>query len=299
MVDLSICMVSLNCWTVLKDCLESLRDSQPALSYEVIIVDNGSTDGTPARIKECFPEVRLIENGYNAGFTRATNQGIEHSAGRFILWLNTDTILRPGSLDHLYHFMERTPEAGIVGPKVLNPDGTFQPQCKRGMPTPSASLCYMLGLHKLWPQSPRVGQYLLTHLPTDRASQVDAVSGCCLLARREVWETIGPLDEQIFAFGEDLDWCVRAHQAGWQVWYYPESVIVHLKGQGGVHAKPYHKVWGMHQGMWIFYRKHLMTQYAWPVTGLVWLGVWSKLILSSLHIWLRRNVWLRLHKTAS
>lgn len=290
MVDISICMVSLNCWAVLEDCLESLRDSRPAVSYEVIIVDNASTDGTPALIERHFPEVRLIRNHYNAGFTKATNQGIQQSSGRYILWLNTDTILRPGSLDTLHDFMEEHPEVGIAGPKVLNPDGSFQPQCKRGLPTPLASLSYMLGLHKLWPQNPQLGQYLLTHLPVDRASEVDAVSGCCLMARREVWDAIGPLDEQIFAFGEDIDWCVRAKRAGWQVWYYPASVIVHLKGQGGVHAKPYHKVWGMHHGMWIFYRKHLMTNYAWPITGLVWLGVWSKCILSSAAIWLRRTL---------
>jgi hypothetical protein len=299
MMDISICMVSLNCWAVLKDCLESLRDSRPNLTYEIIIVDNGSTDNTVQQIERNFPDVRLIRNGYNAGFTKATNQAIEQSTGRYLLWLNTDTILRPGSLDQLLQFMERTPRAGIVGPKVLNPDGTFQPQCKRGMPTPLASLCYMLGLHRIWPQNPRLGQYLLTHLPVDQTSRVDAVSGCCLLARREVWEQIGPLDEQIFAFGEDIDWCVRAKQAGWQVWYYPASSIVHLKGQGGVHSKPYHKAWGMHHGMWIFYRKHLMAHYAWPITGLVWLGVWSKFILASVAIWARRRVRSRLSRTTA
>lgn len=299
MVDISICMVSLNCWAVLKDCLESLRDSQPTVTYEVIIVDNASTDGTPELVEREFPDVRLTRNSYNAGFTKATNQGIEQSSGRYILWLNTDTILRPGSLDMLHAFMEQNPSVGIAGPKVLNPDGSFQPQCKRGMPTPLASLAYMLGLHKFWPQSPRLGQYLLTHLPVDRASQVDAVSGCCLLARREVWEQIGRLDEQIFAFGEDIDWCVRAKRAGWQVWYYPASVIVHLKGQGGVHSKPYHKAWGMHHGMWIFYRKHLMAHYAWPITGLVWLGVWSKFILSSAAIWLRRTLRPQIRRTTA
>lgn len=299
MVDISLCMVALNCWAVLKECLESLQASQPTVSYEVIIVDNGSTDGTVAQLQTFFPAVRLIENGYNAGFTKATNQAIAQSVGRYILWLNTDTILRPGSLDTLHRFMEHTPRAGIVGPKVVNPDGSFQPQCKRGMPTPSAALCYLLGLDTIWPQHPRIGQYLLTHLPIDRASQVDAVSGCCLLARRAVWESVGSLDEAIFAFGEDIDWCVRARGAGWEVWYNPASVIVHLKGQGGVHVKPYHKLWGMHRGMWIFYRKHLMAQYAWPVTGLVWIAVWSKLVLSGAAIWLRRTIWPRVRRRAA
>lgn len=293
MIDISICMVSLNCWHVLKNCLDSLPQDESAFTYEVIIVDNASTDGTPDLIRQHFPDVHLIRNTYNAGFTRATNQGIEQSTGRYILWLNTDTILRPDSLQQLLQYMEEHPEVGIAGPKVLNPDGSFQPQCKRGMPTPLASLCYMLRLHQRWPNNPRIGQYLLTHLSPNRSHQVDAVSGCCLMARREVWNTIGPLDERIFAFGEDIDWCVRAHKAGWEIWYYPKSVITHLKGQGGVHAKPYHKAWGMHQGMWVFYRKHLMANYIWGVTLLVWLGVWSKLALTSVYIWFRRNVWRR------
>ena len=290
MPELSICMVSLNCWTVLKACLDSLSASQPQVGYEVIVVDNASTDGTPQRIQEHFPDVRLVLNDRNTGFTKATNQAIELSSGRYILWLNTDTILRPDSLYNLHEFMEATPCAGIVGPKVLNPDGTFQPQCRRGLPTPSASLFYTLKMHRLWPRNPKMGQYLLTHLPVDEANQVDAVSGCCLMARRQVLKDIGPLDERIFGFGEDIDWCVRAKRAGWEVWYYPKSIIVHLKGQGGVHAKPYRKIWGMHQAMWVFYRKHLKQQYPWVVTGLVWIGVWSKFVLSIIGMWLRRTV---------
>lgn len=290
MVDVSICMVSLNCWAVIQDCLDSLRASQPPVSYEVIVVDNASTDGTPDLIAEHYPEVRLVRNSGNVGFTKATNQGIVLSSGRYLLWLNTDTILRPDSLAEMCRFLDTHPRAGIVGPKVLNLDGSFQPQCKRGLPTPAASLCYILKLDRLLPNSRVAGQYLLTYLPVDQANQVAAVSGCCLLARREVWDAIGPLDEQIFAFGEDIDWCVRAQHAGWEVWYYPGSVITHLKGQGGVHAKPYHKAWGMHQGMWVFYRNHLMAHYSWLTTGIVWVSIWSKLALTTIAIWLRRKL---------
>jgi len=287
---ISICMVSLNCWGVLKDCLESLYASHPAVDYEVIIVDNASTDGTAQLVKTHFPEVQLIENERNVGFTKATNQAIEQSSGQYLLWLNTDTILTKDALYQLWMFMEAHPQVGIVGPKVLNPDGSFQPQCKRGMPTPLASLSYMLKLHLIWPHHRVLGQYLLTFLPINQAHQVDAVSGCCLMGRRTVRDTIGLLDEQIFAFGEDIDWCVRAKKVGWEVWYYPESIITHLKGQGGVHAKPYHKIWGMHQGMWVFYRKHLRSQYTWFVTGLVWTGIWCSLAFASITTWFRRTL---------
>jgi GT2 family glycosyltransferase len=287
-VEISICMVALNCWSVLKDCLESLAEVDPTVSHEVILVDNASTDGTPSLVRLHFPHVRLLENDTNVGFTRATNQAIAVSSGRYVLWLNPDTLLRRDSLLRLWEFLENRPEVGIVGPKVLNDDGSFQPQCRRGLPTPSASLFYMLGFHRAWPRSPRFGAYLLSHLPVDQETQVAAVSGCCLMARREVWEEIGPLDEDIFGFGEDVEWCVRARKAGWQVWYDPESVIVHLKGRGGVQSRPFHKVWGIHQAMWVFYRRHLRQDYSWPVTGLVWLGVGTSLVASILALSLRR-----------
>ncbi len=283
-------MVSLNCWDVIQTCLTSLRPSPSGLQYEIIIVDNASTDGTPERLKACFPDVRLVQSDRNLGFTKATNQAIELSTGDYLLWLNTDTILRPDSLPNLVQFLEARPQVGIVGPKVLNADGSFQPQCRRGLPTPLASLFYLLKLNRLWPDNRTVGQYLLTYLPVDNPNQVDAVSGCCLLARRQVWDDIGLLDEDIFGFGEDIDWCVRAKNAGWEVWYYPGSEIVHLKGQGGVHARPYHKVWGIHQAMWVFYRKHLRSRYPWPVTAAVWLGVAVSLSASVLGLWLRRMV---------
>ncbi|HXY39938.1 MAG TPA: glycosyltransferase family 2 protein [Vicinamibacteria bacterium] len=288
-VDLSLCIVSLDCWRVLQDCLESVASAEPGLAREVILVDNASRDGTPERVRERFPSVRLIVNGTNVGFTRATNQAIRLSSGRRLVWLNPDTVLRPDSLGQLSAFLDAHPEVGIVGPKVLNADGSFQPQCRRGLPTPTAALAYMLRLHRLWPTNPRFGGYLMNHLPVDEATEVAAVSGCCLMARREVWDAIGPLDETIFGFGEDVEWCVRARNAGWQVWYDPRSVIVHLKGQGGVQSKPLHKVWGIHQAMWVFYRKHLRAQHSWPVTALVWAGVWSSFALSSLSVAVRRS----------
>lgn len=285
-MEISICMVSLNCFNVLVDCLKSINEAVSDVKHEIIIIDNASSDGTAEKIANRFRDAKIIQNPYNMGFSKGTNQAIRLSSGRYILWLNTDTILKPYSLHDLYQFLESHPKAGIVGPKVLNPDGTFQPQCRRGMPTPSASLFYSLKLHRLWPNSRVVGQYLLTYLPMDSANQVDAVSGSCLLARREVWQGIGPLDENIFGFGEDLDWCVRARKAGWEVWYYPESVITHLKGLGGAHAKPYHKAFGMHQAMWVFYRKHLMSRYSWLVTGIVWLGITIRLLFSLTGVWL-------------
>lgn len=276
----SICIVSLDCRKVLEDCLDSLRACPAYFDWEVILVDNNSTDGTAGFVGRRFPEVKMIANRENVGFTKATNQALERSTGTYLLWLNPDTVVLPDSIPQLVSFLERTPQAGIVGPRVLNADGSFQAQCRRGLPTPAASLAYKLGFNRLFPRSRLAGQYLLSHLPEGDAAQVTAVSGCCLMARREVLRGIGPLDEAIFGFGEDIDWCFRAIKAGWEVWYWPKSVITHLKGRGGAHSKPYKKLRAIHQAMWVFYSKHLSADYSRPVSALVRLGIWASLALS-------------------
>ena len=290
MVDISICMVSLNCRAVLKDCLLSLRRMKPGLNCEILLVDNASTDGTPEMVRREFPEVFLIKNGRNVGFSKGTNQGAAAASGNYILWLNTDTVLQPDSLEKLWRFMQDNPRVGAAGPKVLNADGTFQAQCRRGIPTPLVSLFYLWKLERWWPNSTYAGKYLRTDLPVDRSTPVDAVSGCCLMVRRATWMDVGPIDENIFGFGEDIDWCVRAKKKNWEVWYFAESVITHLKGQGGAHSKPYHKIWGLHQAMWIFYSKHLKSERSFATTGLVFLGIFANLAFSSLRLSLRRMV---------
>jgi GT2 family glycosyltransferase len=283
---LSICMVSLNCRRVIEDCLVSLRTST-FQDFEIVCADNGSTDGTIAYLR-AQSDVRLIENGYNAGFTKGTNQAIAASSGAYVLWLNTDTVLREDSLGAMLEFLKTHPRAGVVGPKVLNADGSFQAQCKRGIPTPLASLCYVLGLDRVWPRHRVAGRYLLRYVSEDESSVVDAVSGCCLMTRRDVVEQVGPLDEEMFGFGEDLDWCVRAAKAGWEVWYHPGSVITHLKGMGGAHSKPYRKIRGMHGCMWLFYKKHLKRPL--PVTMLVAAGIGASFALQMTATWLRRSL---------
>lgn len=289
-IDISVCMVSLNCWDVLQPCLKSLRRTEPSVSYEVIMVDNASSDETVSETERLFPEVQIIRNDRNVGFTIATNQAIRQSRGRMILWLNTDTILEPDTLPKLVQSLDQNPRAGIVGGKVLNADSSFQWQCRRGMPTPLASVAYLLGLDRLFPRSRTFGQYLLRYLPIDRPARVTAVSGCCLLARREVWDQIGQLDEEVFGFGEDIDWCVRAANAGWEVWYDPAASLIHLKGRGGAHVRPYRKVIAMHQCMWSFFRKHLSAQYPLVVSWIVRLGIWCSLAASLSRTWVQRTL---------
>jgi hypothetical protein len=265
---------------VLQDCLESLRRCPDYRSWEVILADNASTDGTADFVSRDFPEIHVIRNDRNVGFTRATNQGFRVSRGRYLLWLNPDTRVFPDSIPRLIELLQQKPRAGIVGPKVVNPDGSFQEQCRRGLPTPAASFFHVLGFDRLWPTSRTFGGYLLTYMPVGETMPVVSVSGCCLLARREVWNDIGPLDEQMFGFGEDIDWCMRAAAAGWEVWYQPASIIVHLKGHGGAHAHPFRKIRGMHECMWLIYRRHFSRRYRWPMTALVASGISASFLFS-------------------
>lgn len=272
-VDISICMVSFNSEKVLPNCLKSIYASSPSVTREIILVDNNSVDGTVNMVENTFPDVKLIVNNKNVGFSKATNQALRMSGGRYLLWLNCDTIIDHDLLDVMMGFLESHPPAGIVGPKVLNSDGTFQPQCRRGLPTPYASLAYFLGVDRIWPGNRSLSEYLLRYLPEDEANRVDAVSGCCLLARREVYTMTGCIDEDIFGFGEDIEWCVRARKAGWEVWYCPGSSIIHLKGEGGVHVAPFSKDLAMHRAMIVFFRKHLSDKYPFYMSFIVVAGI--------------------------
>lgn len=276
-VDVSICMVSLNCRKVIANCLLSIYASKPTVTFEIIIVDNASKDETLKFVEATYPGVKLIRNQENVGFAQATNQGMQASSGKYILWLNTDTVLRPDSLVQLTQFMAEHPKVGIVGPKVLNGDGTIQNQCRRGFPTPWASLTYFSGLSKLFPRSQFFAGYLLTYLDENEANEVDAVSGCCLLARREVLTQVGLIDGRYHSYGEDLDFCAEAKKAGWQVFFYPGAQITHYGGQGGSGVKPYNSIYQFYRAMLLFYRKQMAPDYFFLFNWLVEGAILTKL----------------------
>ena len=293
--DVSIAMVSLNCWGVLKDCLDSLRLSDKSVTYELFLVDNGSTDGTLEKVPELYPEVTLVKNADNVGFLKGTNQGIRMSTGRYILWLNPDTILRPDSLRQMTEFLEAASEGGHCRTESAERGRLISAPVQAR----NADACRVAGvLHEDWtglfPQDHTLGQYLLRYLPEDCSNEVDAVSGCCLMARRELVDDIGLLDEDLKQWGEDIEWCVRAKKAGWEVWYNPASVITHLKGQGGRHVVPYHVTKNMHYAMWIFYTKYFKAQSSPLTSAAVRVGIQGSLAGSLTRIWMQRNVQNRL-----
>jgi len=287
--QLSICIVTFNTSEWLADCLDSIRENTQLESLEIIVVDNGSDDGVEELLMREYPHVRFISNDSNLGYTRPMNQGLQAARGQYLMQLNPDTKVLPGAFDQLVDYMEANPRVGICGPKVLNGDGSFQKQCRRGEPRPIAMISYFLRLSSLFPNSKLFGGYLLEYEDEDATIEVDALSGSCMVIRREVVEEIGYLDEQFFAYQEDTDFCSRARQAGWKVSYFPEAQIIHYGGQGGSRVEPYRSIIEWHRSYWLYYKKHLAGDYFFLINWSYYLLMVAKLGLALAFNFLRRE----------
>lgn len=246
-VDVSVIVVSYNTRTLLAECIASVPAED---GVEIIVVDNGSSDGSASMIRRAFPQVRLIENDTNRGFVAATNQGIRASRGRYVLLLNSDAALREGALTAMVELADATPRAAIVGAQVLNPDGTFQASRAR-FPTLSVELLILTGIGR-W----MYGPWYPSHGPDDfRApASVDYVSGACLLARRAAIDEVGLLDEAYFMYVEEVDWCYEMKRAGWQVWYQPHATVTHHGAASSRRAGQREAL--LYRGRVRFFRKH-------------------------------------------
>jgi GT2 family glycosyltransferase len=261
MPELSICIVTLNARQCLRDCLESIAAHPVSIPTEIIVVDNHSTDGTQEMLAGEFPDVRLIQNEKNEGFARPANQAMQAAKGDYYLLLNPDTLVLADALDRLVAFLDDNSRVGIVGPKVLNRDGSLQKACRRGVSRPWAAFSYFSGLSRLFPRSKFFGGYLLNYLGEDETHLVDGVSGSCMLIRREVAEEIGYMDERFFAYQEDADFCFQAQRLGWQIYYHPAAQITHFGGQGGSRYQPYRSIYAWHRSYYLYYRKNLARDY--------------------------------------
>ncbi|QQZ62136.1 glycosyltransferase family 2 protein [Paenibacillus sonchi] len=278
-VDVSIIVLNYNTCRLTMDCLRSVYDSETNFVYEIILIDNNSRDDSVERISREFPGVMLIANSENVGYARANNQGMEVASGRYVLLLNSDTVVRKDTLQTMISFMDSRPDIGASGCKVILPDGSLDKACKRGFPTPSASFYYAFGFSKLFPDRPRFNGYQLGYLDPDQDYPVDCLVGAFMLLRRETIEQVGGLDEDFFMYGEDLDWCFRIKEAGWGIYYYPQTSIIHLKG-GSARRRPFKIVYEFHRAMILFHRKHYSKRYNSMINGAVYTGVGVKFVLS-------------------
>jgi len=230
--DLTISIVSYNSLSFLRECLNSILSSPPGVGHEIIVVDNASSDGTDEFVKKNYPEIILIPNKRNIGFAAANNRAIEESRSKYVLLINSDCMVYKKSLGSLVEFMEKNPEVGIAGPKIVNSDGTIQFSCRR-FPSVFNAAAHTI-LTNIFPDNPFSKKYKLADIGRDNPFKVDWVSGSCMIIRRKALEDTGILDENYFMYVEDLDICYRMWQKNWEVHYYPEAEIMHhIAGSSG------------------------------------------------------------------
>lgn len=253
-MDITVCIVSWNTREELVRCLASVT-AQQGVEFEVIVVDNASSDESAEMVSKDFPQVKLITNGKNLGFSRAQNLAIEASNGRYAMLLNPDAVMtEQDTLAKVVAFGDSNPDVGIIGPKIENPDGSLQFSARR-FPTIGAGLFRRTPLGKLFPNNRFVKQYIMSDWKHDEVRDVDWVSGAALVIRRAVIEEIGPLDPGFFMYCEDVDWCYRAKKHGWRVCYFPMAKVTHRIGSASDQA-PVRMIYHFHRSMFRFFFKH-------------------------------------------
>jgi GT2 family glycosyltransferase len=229
-VDISVVIVSWNARRYLDLCLASLMDAPPRRAMEVLVVDNASADGTPEMVESKYPWVKLIKSKENLGFSKGNNIAIRQCQGRYIALVNPDVVVFPGCLDTLSDFLDQNPRVGNVGPRVFNPDMTQQSTCRR-FPTLWNNFCSAARLESIFKGSRFFAGEHMFYFSHDRTLAVDVIVGCFSMIRRETFDEVGLLDEDLFMYGDDVDWCRRARNAGWDVVFYPEARAIHDRGK--------------------------------------------------------------------
>jgi hypothetical protein len=253
-------------------CLQSIANNPPQCEYEIIVIDDASPDSLKGN-DIAWPRVRVLRNTHNLGFAASNNRGIGESAGEFILLLNNDTEVLPGALDSLVSVLAKNPSVGAVGPKILNADGSFQVQCKRGMLSPLSGIAYSVGLDKRFPNVRPLSEYLLRWVDPDNESEVKALSGACILLRRAAVSVVGGMDESFGMYGEDLDLCYRLGTNAWKVSFVPTARIIHFGGKGGSAVSSYRNLYLYHRALWILFCRYPQTRFFWAYGWFVWLAI--------------------------
>lgn len=272
MVKLSVVIVNYNVKHFIEQCLFSVLKAAQHVSCEVFVVDNNSVDGSVNLIKSRFPQITLIENKTNTGFSVANNQAIRLAKGDYVLLLNPDTVVQEDTFVKTVTFMDEHPDAGGLGVKMLDGQGNFAPESKRGLPTPSVAFYKMFGLSKLFPHSRKFGKYHLSYLPENEVNEVDVLSGAFMLMRKSLLDKIGLLDETFFMYGEDIDLSYRITKAGYRNYYFPLTQIIHYKGESTKRSS-INYVLIFYKAMAIFSKKHFSGSHTFWFTFLINLAI--------------------------
>ena len=256
--DISVVIVAWNAKSYLELCLESLAKALPRRTMEVLVVDNASTDGSAEMIEVKFPFVKLIRSSENLGFAKGNNVAIRQCQGRYIALVNPDVIVFPGCLDALADFLDENPKVGNVGPRVFNPDMSMQSTCRR-FPTLWNNFCSATRLESVFKGSRFFAGEHMFYFPHDRTLPVDVLVGCFSMIRREAFDAVGLLDENLFMYGDDVDWCRRARNAGWEMVFYPGGQAIHDRGKitapypvrfAVAQQRSVLHYWSKHHGFW-------------------------------------------------
>ncbi len=290
MLDLSIIIVNYNTKEFLKNCLISIISSMDGkLSYEVIVVDNFSSDHSAEMVKKEFPKIKLIANKNNVGFSKANNQGIKISQkSRYVLFLNPDTVMQNQTMEEMVKLMDTHKDAGAATCKLVMLNGKIDNASHRGFPTPWNSFSHFSGLEKLFPKSKLFAGYSLGFLDLNKTHKIDVLAGAFMLVRRIAGNEAGWWDEDYFFYGEDIDFCYMLKQLGWKIYYVPTVFVTHYKGvSGGIKSvskeittaneetKKRATKWRF-AAMRIFYNKHYKQKYPGLINFLVDKGIWLR-----------------------
>ena len=260
-MKLSVIIVNYNVRHFLEQALLSVRKAAQRVPTEVYVVDNNSVDDSVRMVQEKFPEVKLIANQDNPGFSIANNQAIRQSSGEYVLLLNPDTVVEEDTFECCCNFMDAHPDAGALGVRMIDGGGNFLPESKRGFPSPWVAFAKTFGLARLFPQSRLFNHYHLGYLPEHETHEVEVLAGAFMFMRRTALEEVGLLDETFFMYGEDIDLSYRIIKGGYKNYYLPETTIIHYKGESTKKGS-LNYVKAFYQAMIIFARKHFQGRQA-------------------------------------
>jgi len=277
-IRFDVVIVNYNAGDLLRRCVQSLLAR--SLARSVVVSDNGSVDASLTSLRAAFwdrPDLITLENNANLGFGRACNIGYTLTHAPYILFINPDCIVSPGSVERLITVLEQHPDMGMVGPMILNPDGSEQIGARRTTPTPGRAFIKAFGLSRaaaVWPGLFKDFNLQKEPVPT-QPTDVDAISGACMLVRRTAVDQVGLFDEGYFMHCEDLDWCMRFRLAGWRVVFVPDAVVMHEKGVSS-RSRPVFVEWHKHRGMARYYRKFFSSRYPLILMPFVMLAIWAR-----------------------
>ena len=284
---ISVIIVNYNVEFFLEQCLNSVRKALEHVSGEVFVVDNNSIDGSVEMVRRKFPEVHLIANKENVGFSRANNQAIRTSKGEYVLLLNPDTVVEEDTFIKVIRFMDEHPDAGGLGVRMLDGKGKFLPESKRGLPVPMVAFSKIFGLSRLFPRSKYFGRYHLGYLSEFETNEIDILSGAFMLMRKETLDKVGLLDEAFFMYGEDIDLSYRIQKGGYKNYYFPETRIIHYKGES-TKKSSVNYVFVFYRAMVIFAKKHFSQKNASIFSFLINLAIYFRASLAILSRFIKR-----------